>query len=287
MTQRSLIDAVEHFANIIHPLSETDLERPWAWGSYDSEGIRFACFRTYEELHELAATTIATRTTHGPTLTETHQILAYYHAAHRDLQAILIGADDALDQIPAENEWPLRTIIEHIIGANIGFFVAVKHAITQLRAGISEPTQLPDNAWETIAGKNGTHFEAAMRGTLAEIHAYAEALHQRILSECATINATELDTLSRYWETESLSLRFRLHRFDSHIRQHSIQAEKALSAIGRAPSETMRLLRLIYAALAHVEGAAIGAEVAADTHHTLASTIAARADEIATIIRGS
>ena len=77
----------------------------------------------------------------------------------------------------------------------------------------------------------------------------------------------ELALPSMYWEEYQLSLRFRLHRFDSHLRQHTVQVDKALVEIGQAPTEARRLLRLIYAALA----AAFGA-------------ISARADEIAGVL---
>ena len=82
-----------------------------------------------------------------------------------------------------------------------------------------------------------------------------------------------------------MSLRFRLHRFDSHLRQHVVQIEKTLESIGRSPNEAQRLLRLIYAALAEVEGATIGDwEVGAALRHEAAEEIAARAGEIADIL---
>ncbi len=55
-----------------------------------------------------------------------------------------------------------------------------------------------------------------------------------------------------------MSLRFRMHRFDSHLRQHTIQVEKSLQRIGHIPNESQRLLRLIFFALAQVEGVSMG-----------------------------
>ena len=69
---------------------------------------------------------------------------------------------------------------------------------------------------------------------------------------------------------------------EAHLRQHTIHAEKTLEALGRPPSEAMRLLRLIYAALAEAEGAAIGAaDVAAQQRTATAQAILARAAEVA------
>ena len=83
----------------------------------------------------------------------------------------------------------------------------------------------------------------------------------------------------------TMPLRFRLHRFDSHLRQHTIQAAMTLEAAGHAPSEARRLLRLIYAALAEAEGATIDApEIGMERRQAVAAAIVARADEIAGIL---
>jgi hypothetical protein len=82
-----------------------------------------------------------------------------------------------------------------------------------------------------------------------------------------------------------MSVRFRLHRFDSHVRQHVIQVDKTIAALGQSPNEAKRLVRLIYAALADVNAALIGAwDVAEGSRHELAQTIRARAEEIAGLL---
>ena len=95
MTEITLIQAVEKFAAVTYGLSDDNLDRAWSWWAYD-EGVRFAFFRVYEELRELAATLITERTTRGKPITTAQHSLAQYHAAYRDLQAVLIGVDDYL-----------------------------------------------------------------------------------------------------------------------------------------------------------------------------------------------
>jgi hypothetical protein len=51
-----------------------------------------------------------------------------------------------------------------------------------------------------------------------------------------------------------------LQRYEAHFIQHTVQIDKTLMAIGRAPTESRRLLRKIQAALAEAEGMMIGAE---------------------------
>ena len=95
MKETTLIQAVEKFTAITHKLSDDDLELPWTWRAYN-EGVRFAFFRAYEELRSLAAVLITERTTLGKPITTAQRALAQYHAAYRDLQAVLIGVDEGL-----------------------------------------------------------------------------------------------------------------------------------------------------------------------------------------------
>jgi hypothetical protein len=78
-----------------------------------------------------------------------------------------------------------------------------------------------------------------------------------------------------------MTVRFRLHRFDSHLRQHTVHAEKNLAELGIAPTEAKRLSRLLFGALAEVEGVLIGAvEVGEARCRALAEVISARLREI-------
>jgi len=282
----SLVEAVEQLAAVAHSMPDPELDREWTWGAYDSEGVRFAFFRTYEELCELAATTAAERAARGPAPTTAQRILAQYHAAYRDLQAALLGTDgDVADQAPAEGEWPLRKVVAHIVGGDVGFYAVVKYALDRHRSGDGRPAEIPDEAWAAIVGQDVDSVRAILSGPLAGIRSYHETFHERVLREFAGISEEELAVPSMYWEDYAMSLRFRLHRFDSHMRQHTIQVDKTLDAIGRAPNEAKRLLRLIYGALAEAEGATIGTwEVGEELRRETAETIAARTDEIAGIL---
>jgi hypothetical protein len=282
----SLVRAIERFAKVVQSVSDSELERKWAWGAYDSEGVRFSFFRTYEELCDLAANVTKSRAAHGPSPSSAQLILAQYHEAYRDLQAGLLGttADEA-DQEPAEGEWPLRRVVAHIVGAEVGFCVVVKYALDRQRSGDGRSLEIPDEAWDAILGEDVTSIETKLDGSLAGIQAYYEAFHNRVLQEFADIREDELAIPSIYWEGYAMSLRFRLHRFDSHLRQHTVQVDKTLAGIGREPNEARRLLRLIYGALAEAEGATIGAwDIGAELRHAVALRIAARAEEIASIL---
>jgi len=284
-----LANAVERFAGIAIRMPEQTLDSEWAWGAYASEGIRFAFFRTYEELRELAANSAASRALRGPTRTTAQRILAQYHAAYRDFQAALLGVTAETAGIPpAEGEWSPQQILSHIVAAEVGFHVVVRYALDRHRGGEQGAGEIPDDAWEDIIGLHEDVFGAVLKGPYDDLTAYHQRLHARILSEFAGIRDSELDVSSLYWEGYELSLRFRLHRFDSHLRQHTVQLAKSLTAMGRPLSETHRLLHLIYAALAEVEGTAIGApNLDTNEWHAFAMNIATRADDLVVLVNGS
>ena len=261
MTVTSLAHSVEAFARLTQSLTDADLDRAWTWGDYDSEGVRFAFFRVYEELRTLAVKLAQERASSGHFASSAQRILAQYHAAYRELQAALLGVPaEWLDLPPGEGQWSVRKALSHIVAADAGFFAVISHSVSQLRNGIASPTRLTQEAYDAILGMDETAEEAILQGPLADLRTFHGELHARILRELAEIGEHEIDLPSFYWESTPMSLRFRLHRFDSHMRQHAVQIDKTLADLDQAPSEARRLLRLIYAALAEAEGAVIGAD---------------------------
>jgi hypothetical protein len=287
LQDNSLVHAVDPFAALTSNLFEEDLEREWVWGDYDSDGVRFAFFRNYEELRELAVKTAALRNYQGPAITEAQQVLAQYHAAYRDLQSLTLGLDDqTAEQAPAEGEWSPKQVVAHIVSAQSNFYVVVRYALDRLRTEDGRPAEVVDEDWEELIGMKEAEFDQIMEGSLASINAFYTSLHERVLNEFADVDEIEIEWPSMYWEEQAMSLRFRLHRFDSHLRQHIVQMEKTLNGIGRTPNEARRLLRLIYNALAEVEGLAIGApDVAFDLRQAAAEIISARTAEIEAVLR--
>ncbi len=93
-----------------------------------------------------------------------------------------------------------------------------------------------------------------MNASVPDLAAYQKTFHERILTDFAGITAEELEIPSYFWEDELYTLRFRLHRYESHMRQHTVQIEKTLSLLGQDASEAQRLLRLVFAALAEAGG---------------------------------
>jgi hypothetical protein len=286
--EHTLIQAVEKFAAVTCGLSDHDLDREWSWRAYH-EGVRFAFFRTYEELRGLAAILITERTTRGNPITTAQHTLAQYHAAYRDFQVVLLGVDeDLIDVSPAKGEWPLRIVLGHILAAEREFFARIWHAVQRFREGEDEILEMrAEEVAEFVGGYED--FERTMnRLSLPGIMAYYDSLHKRVLRELNAIRGLELEAQSLWWEELPITVEFRLHRLDSHLRQHTIQIEKTLISLDESPSEAKRLLRLIYAALADVDSTIIGAwDLGKEKRQETAAMISQRADEINQILGGS
>lgn len=259
MKPTDIDQAVQNFAGMTHNLGDSDLNREWSWKGYE-EGLRFVFFRVYEDLRQLGARLGRLRSKTNQPLTTAQYILAQYYAAYRDLQAVLIGVSDAdAARPPAEDEWPVRKALLHIIAAERTFFAINLDALQQRRGGEARPQEMSDEAWEAFW--HGDEFDGLKKSApMSELMAYYERLHWWVLAELAGISDEELGTPVVFWESTPMSLEFRLHRFDSHMRQHTIQIEKTLQALQMSLPESKRLLRLIYAALAEAEGHTIGLE---------------------------
>ena len=282
MFNTQLTQAVENFASLMLPLSEKDLEREWTWKDHDEEGIRFAFFVTLQELRQLAVTLSTLRTK----LTPAQHILRQYHAAYMDLQAAILGlsAEDE-DRAPADGEWSVRRVYAHILGTDIGFTAVVRYALEKHRAGTWTPERMSDEDENRLAGMSEEQYRALSRGPLEEMLAYHREFHPAIIEEFSKITDTELDLPSTFWEETRFPIRHRLHRYEAHFAQHTVQIDKTLVAIGQAPSESKRLIRKIHAALAEAEGMMIGMEKTDDTAIlATASSISERTKDISALL---
>jgi hypothetical protein len=62
------------------------------------------------------------------------------------------------------------------------------------------------------------------------------------------------------WGRWEVDVRFRLHRFASHLVEHTVQCEKTLEALAWRQAEGRRIVRRVTAALGELEGLGAGAE---------------------------
>jgi hypothetical protein len=278
MFNANLSQAVENFSNLILPLTEKDLEHKWVWKDHDEEGIRFACFVTLQELRHLAVTLATLRSQ----LTPAQHILSQYHAAYMDLQAAVLGLSDAdAEKIPAEGEWPVRRVYAHILGADFSFTAVIRYALELHRANNWTKDPIPESEYPRLYVLSESELDTLLDGPLSKMLSYHRDFHKQIVQEFSGITAAELELPSAFWEETRFPIQHRLHRYEAHFTQHTIQIDKTLIAIGLAPSESQRLVRKIFAALAEAEGLMIGAEKMDETVlQATVSSITERTQEI-------
>ena len=257
MFNSALNATVQEFVTAMLPLSEKDLERKWIWKDHDEEGVRFAFFVTLQELRDLAVRLASTQA--GQTAAQ--HILGQYHAAYMDLQAAILGlSNEDAERAPAKGEWPVQKVYAHILSTDISFTITVRYALEGHRAGRWNPEQVSDQDADRLAGIPDDEYLALIKDPLTGMVAYHRDFHNNVIAEFSTVTDEELDLPSTFWEETRFPIRHRLHRYEAHFAQHTVQVDKTLAAIGQPPSEAKRLLRKIYAALAEAEGLMIGAE---------------------------
>ena len=247
----TVTQAVEALVRKTVDLSDEQMGSPWKWRDYDEEGLRFALLMTHHELRDLAVRLAAQRTGR----TQASGILAQYHQAYRDLTGVLAAVrGDDLDRAPAEGEWPVREVGQHMLGAEYGFLMVTRFGLERCRAGkAEEPPEAEFDAFKVpFVADRAKAVEALAAATREQLRDAFANVHMRVLRELGDIADAEIDAPVWYWDGP-MPLRFRLHRFEEHLRQHTIQLDKTLAAIGRPPTEAHRLVRNIYNALADVE----------------------------------
>jgi len=170
------------------------------------------------------------------------------------------------------------------------FFARIWFAVQQHRQGAEKAVEAVEMSTKDVEEFVGSYdeFERTInRLSLAGIMAVYDSLHKRVMREISDIRAFELEAPSLWWEGIPLPVEFRLHRLDAHLRQHTIQLEKTLEALTAPPSEAQRLLRLVYSALADVEGVIVGDWLLGQREQQeLAATIRQRSEEIKKILEG-
>jgi hypothetical protein len=140
--------AIDDFDRRLRAIDDRALEAFWAWEAYDEEGVRFGILRTAEEVADAAVELAARRAAAGAAPRRAERVLGRYLVAWRELWSVADRADAAIDTPPAEGEWPLRTILDHLVEADIGFLVTIRNGLDQRRAGIVDPVRVKsDEAW--------------------------------------------------------------------------------------------------------------------------------------------
>ena len=192
----------------------------------------YALFNALEE-EQMAAAAL------GPNGDEASRILTLAQIEFGRLRGVLAAIDDdLLDRAPAQGEWTLRETLAHAIGVERSYRANTEHALVRRD---DEPLTLsaerrpqPDPA-DTSGGV--LDIVAAFAVRRAETDAALAGL-----SEAQMVRPSQWGP---YEVPHRIDVRFRLHRFASHIVEHAVQCEKTINALGITLNDPRAVVRTI------------------------------------------
>jgi len=239
---------------VVADLDDVALNRKWEWKGYD-EGIRFAFFRLLEELRALERNELVfPETIEKNASFAVQRFLTEFHLAYWDLRVLLSSVDETLfEKEPGEKEWALRQILKHLIENEWAFYGVFRYGFEfsgtdEIWPVDSIPDQFFDDHFEQFGHFKDEIFEFALDDLLE----FFDERHKIVLENLSKMQDSDLEKPLVFWEQELMPARFRLIRFESHFRQHTIQAEKTIRTITGQEKEVQQILRTCmnaYAAL--------------------------------------
>ena len=212
-------------------IEDAALERdaPWRDGTAD---VRYVLvYRALEREQEAVIVAAG-----GQPQQESALIIGLAQAAFGDLRGLLCGVPiEALDRPPRQGEWTVRETIDHAIETERSYLDAVAYALER-RDG--DPVGRP------AARRPPPHDPADTAGDPVDI---AQRFARRRAETDRRLMALEPRQLAlpTVWSGFTVDVRFRLHRFASHIVEHTIQTETALEGLGIRSGDAGRAARRI------------------------------------------
>jgi hypothetical protein len=233
------------------------MERDWRWRASDTDDIelRYGFYAIHERLEAAAGAITIGRAGGfegdvpvGPAV----PALGAMTAARWDLHGVLAPLpDDVLDADPGGGEWTIRQTLGHILSGQLSyswlnaFFLANPVAVGE--AEYPGDGDLPVEPTEEELGA----------GTLAEVRERFDGIADDAAAAVAGLDPASM-SLGARWSGLHVAIDFRLGRYGSHIREHTVQVDKTLAMLHHEPTEAERLVRLILATYGRLEVQVIG-----------------------------
>jgi hypothetical protein len=239
----------------LRTIPEAALTRPWSWKGGSEAEIRYAFYRIGEAFELAGIEAAASNRQGGIELGQSGDRIAPSTAARWDLQGLLIPLADGLwDADPGSDEWTIRQTLGHVIAGQRGY--AMTTGWWQKQALPADQADLP-TVPESIFDELPTD-EAEAEGTPTDVRDRLDEIVDRAAERLAGLPPESLGYGAR-WSGFPVDIGFRIGRWSSHLREHTIQVEKTLDLLGHRPTEIDRLIRLVLASWGHAESVVFGA----------------------------
>jgi hypothetical protein len=214
--------------------------------------VRTLLYRIADGEQERRVALASTLASLGWQQTEAQRILGIAMEARGALRAALLGVTAALlDQAPP-NEWSIRQTLEHHLNTEHRYRGQVEYALERHRSGGTLPGQIPDDRLPArFTGQTST--TGPVNVVMAELY----NARRETIASFAELTDDELSLAATYGR-QDVDVRFRLHRFAAHEREHTIQVVKTARMIGHTPTEAQLILGQAEVARGATEGMLIG-----------------------------
>ncbi|HEY7295232.1 MAG TPA: DinB family protein [Dehalococcoidia bacterium] len=236
-------------AETVRRVGAMDPERlgsPSAWrGAMLPLGHQVGWLAEGDETRRVAVEHSAAWLAHPPTYAQ--RALLIGSASFGRLLGSFVGvAPELFERQPAPGEWGLREALAHVIAVAKRYLAGVEYAVARRRHGDTGPLRPPADSMPPSSG------ETERQGTLEEMLARFVATHDEIVRRVGAVADVDLDAPGD-WASLPIDVRFRIHRFAAHQREHTAHIGKIQQQIGWQQNEPQMLLAGAQAARATFE----------------------------------
>ena len=208
-------------ANIL-AIPESGLERDWAWIGGGEGDVRYGIYR----LHELfeRAQVEASRTLQASGERDTGlaaAVIGTVDAARWDLHGLLAPLSDTeIDADPGGGEWSIRLTLGHVVNGQRAYGWST--AWWQERGFALDDPDLPPSVGAEFFADLPDEETIEAAGSLEEIRSRFDDILDLSAERLAGMPDERLPHGAR-WSGFAVPVSFRLGRWSSHIREHTIQ----------------------------------------------------------------
>ncbi|MFL5775749.1 MAG: DinB family protein [Chloroflexota bacterium] len=269
--------AVEAAGRRLLGVPDDRLEAVWPWSGHASEvDVRYGLYRSFELLEAARASAVEALASAGTSPGPAARLGSAATVARWSLHGLLLPLDDAdLDRDPGNREWTIRQTLGHMLQSQQFYARFTAWWLTQAPT----PAAIPADA---LSDEVPSEIEESA-GSMSEIRVRLDRLLDLAMERLGGLDAVQVAVPAR-WSGGEVTVGFRLGRWASHIREHTIQIEKTLVMLDRPTTEVERLIRLILEAYGRLEETVFGLE-AADARPA-APVLLAAADELSELVPG-
>jgi hypothetical protein len=261
--------AVVEAAQDLLAIPEASLTSRWTWIGGSEEEVRYGAYRAAEALEAAEIEARAAVAASGGDRPRAARIIGPSTAARWDLHGLLLPLDnEVLDADPGGGEWTIRLVMGHVISSQRGYGWGTAWWLHRAYAAGDPglPARIPEGFFAAAPDESTSEAQ----GTTDDLRSRLDSILDLSAERFAGQPDDRLELGAR-WSGFPVTVGFRVSRWGSHIREHSIQVEKTFAMLGHVPTEPARLARHVLAAYGRAESTVFGREGVDDAFDRVAT----------------